>query len=77
MMDKITFKLLEKSRANEYFGSCDAVRTETVHANGLVEGRLMGTWDGRDIDERYTRNHGPVDLNSVREARIEMGWSVG
>jgi hypothetical protein len=75
-MDKITFKLVERARANEVHGTIDGTPIETVYASGRVEGRSEGICDGRNVDRTYTREHGPVDLATVREARIRMGWSV-
>lgn len=75
-MDSITFKFLERAAPCEYHGACDFVRTETVYVTGHIEGRVVGIFDGRSTDRRYTREHGPLDLAAVREARIRAGWSV-
>jgi hypothetical protein len=75
-MDKITFKLVEQARANEVHGTVDCTTIETVYVSGRVEGHSEGICDGRSVDRTYTREHGPVDLATVRDARIRMGWSV-
>jgi hypothetical protein len=75
-MKSITFRFTESSRANDYHGTCDAVRTETIREDGHIEGRLVGLYDSRNVDNKWTREVGSVDLAAVREARIAAGWSV-
>ena len=72
-----TFRSVETWRGCEEFGSGRLVRTETVYANGHVDSHVVGnTRDDGYINERSTREYGPLDLEVVTAARLRSGWTV-
>jgi hypothetical protein len=75
----ITFRSIETWRGSRdgELGGGRLVRTEVVHANGHVDVRVVGrTDDDGHVDQRATREHGPLDLERVRATRLASGWSV-
>lgn len=77
MTQSITFRTTEKWRRSEIGGAGHLTRTETVYANGHVDVRVTGySEDDGAINQRAKREHGPLDLEVVKAARLQNGWAV-
>lgn len=78
-MKTITFRSEQKSRGCAEFGPSHLVYTDTVCEDGTVRWSVKGTCDGEYVNasgERMAEIPAPLDLESVKRARLSSGWTV-